>query len=582
MRRSSGSLLAIAIALGLVSIPAAAAAQDAPVDPTTQSTQDELAVNRFEPAPAGDRFFGLESAYVAGDPGFHMSLTADYASNPLALSKKLGVSRSYAIVSDQLHLHVGLGVALWERLLVHASMPFALYQSGDDPEFGGVVYTSPSSAELGDLRLGARARLLGEMYDPIQLSISGQLWVPTGGAFAGDKGVRGMPKLVLGGDLADRVVWSFGFGADFRQGQEIAGIAQGTMLRWDGGVGVLLGDDKQIQLGPEMMTAITLDDIRRKNTNAEILLGARYRFHDRMEAGIAAGPGLTPGLGTPDARMIAQISYSPATRRPLVDTDLDGIPDRDDQCPEQAAPPDGGSPLGCPPPPAVHALPVDSDGDGVWDEVDPCPTEAAPASANPDKPGCPAPPPLDSDGDGVVDTDDACPTIPGVDGPDPATRGCPGDTDGDGIRDDLDACPQERGVQDADPSKNGCPGSVRVSGDEIVILQQVLFQTGTSTIDPASNGLLDEVASALADHPEITKIEVQGHTDSRGAAALNTRLSQERAQAVADALATRGVAKERLTAKGYGPDQPIDTNDTEEGRAKNRRVAFKILERAKP
>lgn len=571
MRRPSARLLAFAAALGLVSLPGAA------------SAQDELAVNRFEPAPAGDRFFGLESAYVAGDPGFHMSLTADYASNPLALSKKLGVSRSYAIVSDQLHLHVGLGVALWERLLVHASMPFALYQSGDDPEFGGVVYASPSSAELGDLRLGARARLLGEMYDPIQLSLSGQLWVPTGGAFAGDKGVRGMPKLILGGDLADRVVWSFGFGADLRQDQELAGIAQGTMLRWDAGAGVLLGDDKQIQIGPEMMTAITLDDIRRKNTNAEILLGARYRFHDRLEGGIAAGPGLTPGLGTPDARMVAQISYSPATRRPLADTDLDGVPDRDDQCPKEAAPPGGGSPLGCPPPPPpAPTAPVDSDGDGVPDDVDACPTEAAPESANPDKPGCPAPPPPDGDGDGVADPQDACPTVPGVDGPDPATRGCPGDTDGDGVRDDLDACPQERGVQDADPTKNGCPGSVRVSGDEIVILQQVLFQTGTATIDPASSGLLDEVASALKDHPEITKVEVQGHTDSRGAAALNTRLSQERAQAVADALATRGVAKERLTAKGYGPDQPIDTNDTEEGRAKNRRVAFKILERAKP
>ena len=78
---------------------------------------------------------------------------------------------------------------------------------------------------------------------------------------------------------------------------------------------------------------------------------------------------------------------------------------------------------------------------------------------------------------------------------------------------------------------------------------------------------------------EITKIEVQGHTDPRGGRAYNVRLSQARAESVTKALVQRGVEAERLASKGYGPDVPIAENDTEEGRQKNRRVQFKIIEK---
>jgi outer membrane protein OmpA-like peptidoglycan-associated protein len=120
---------------------------------------------------------------------------------------------------------------------------------------------------------------------------------------------------------------------------------------------------------------------------------------------------------------------------------------------------------------------------------------------------------------------------------------------------------------------------VRVSGDEIVILEQVQFDTGKATIKKASDRLLNEVAGVLKDHAEIARIEVQGHTDDRGLPAQNQTLSQDRAAAVMKALVKRGIAEGRLTARGYGQGVPIADNKTEAGRQKNRRVQFKIVEK---
>jgi outer membrane protein OmpA-like peptidoglycan-associated protein len=163
----------------------------------------------------------------------------------------------------------------------------------------------------------------------------------------------------------------------------------------------------------------------------------------------------------------------------------------------------------------------------------------------------------------------------------PNENGCPPDTDGDGIRDDVDACPNEKGPADSDPQKNGCPRAVRVTQGEIVILEQVQFKTGSAVILPVSDDLLRQVAGVLVEHPEIVKLEVQGHTDSRGSKKYNRKLSQKRADSVMKWLVTFGqIDNGRLSAHGYGPDQPMADNATPEGRQKNRRVQFKIIEKS--
>jgi OmpA-OmpF porin, OOP family len=127
------------------------------------------------------------------------------------------------------------------------------------------------------------------------------------------------------------------------------------------------------------------------------------------------------------------------------------------------------------------------------------------------------------------------------------------------------------------------PSSVVVTDTNITITEKVQFATGSAEILPVSFGLLDEIGKVFTDHPNIQLVEIQGHTDSTGAPAINRKLSQERAESVMHYLVGKGVAAYRMTAKGFGPDKPVGDNATEDGRDKNRRVEFSILKQtAKP
>ncbi len=154
----------------------------------------------------------------------------------------------------------------------------------------------------------------------------------------------------------------------------------------------------------------------------------------------------------------------------------------------------------------------------------------------------------------------------------------PADMDGDGIEDANDACPTRAGVTSSVAAANGCPAAIKVMGrsSSIRITDQVRFGSGTAKIAPESVATLDSIAQVLNAHPEITRVEIQGHTDNVGSAASALTLTQQRADAVRSALVSRGVAADRLVAKGFGQDRPIDSNGSAEGRARNRRVEFVI------
>ncbi len=194
--------------------------------------------------------------------------------------------------------------------------------------------------------------------------------------------------------------------------------------------------------------------------------------------------------------------------------------------------------------------------------------------------GCPDP---DNDGDKILDGDDECPDEAEDKDDFEDENGCPDpDNDGDGILDVKDNCPDEKenvnGVEDED----GCPDEAKplvvVREDQIVILEQIFFETAKAKIKKASFPICDAVVAALEKHPAI-EIRIEGHTDSRGKPAYNRKLSEKRAKAVLKYFIDKGIDAGRLTAQGFGPDKPIATNETDEGRAKNRRVEFHITKR---
>ncbi|WP_456378705.1 OmpA family protein, partial [Lutibacter sp.] len=178
--------------------------------------------------------------------------------------------------------------------------------------------------------------------------------------------------------------------------------------------------------------------------------------------------------------------------------------------------------------------------------------------------GCP-----DTDGDGLVDKDDTCPTVAGP----TANKGCPWpDTDGDGVLDKDDNCVNEAGPA----SNNGCP---KITQDEVAKLEElfktVYFDTGKNTFKDETISKLDEAAQIMVKF-RTAKFNISGHTDSLGSKASNQDLSQRRADAVKDYLVSKGVSSNNLTAKGFGEDMPVASNNTRSGRAQNRRVEVKL------
>lgn len=154
--------------------------------------------------------------------------------------------------------------------------------------------------------------------------------------------------------------------------------------------------------------------------------------------------------------------------------------------------------------------------------------------------------------------------------------GCPDDdNDGDGVPDAQDQC-----VNEAGPAiSRGCPMAttrIEVKPNGIVLKEKLQFETGKPTIRPASFALLDEIAAAIANTRNAV-FQVSCHTDAFGNDAANQTLSQKRADAVRSYLLNKGIPAHRVTAVGYGETMPIDTNATEEGRVRNRRVEITVV-----
>jgi outer membrane protein OmpA-like peptidoglycan-associated protein len=303
---------------------------------------------------------------------------------------------------------------------------------------------------------------------------------------------------------------------------------------------------------------------------------------------------------------------------PDPDNDEDGIPDLEDKCPMEPEDFDGFEDEdGCPDP--------DNDGDGICDPwvaqqglsdkyaaickgSDKCPNKAEDFDGFQDEDGCPD---ADNDGDGICDPwvaelqlqaeyaaicigVDMCPMEPEDKDGFEDEDGCPDpDNDGDGICDPWveqqglsakyahickgsDKCPLAPETINGFEDDDGCPDEKPkpkpvMKQKARIVLHGVNFTTGSAQLTEDSYPKLAIVAETLKDNPEVV-IEIRGYTDNRGSRKLNERLSNDRARSVVEFLISVGVKPSQLRYKGFGPENPVATNRTADGRAQNRRI----------
>jgi outer membrane protein OmpA-like peptidoglycan-associated protein len=588
-------LISLTLLAGVGAVSPHAAAQEQP----------GFAASVFEPSERGSDWFANESNDYRGKFRLALGAVGDYGYRSIIGSRNASGTIRASLLRNQVLVHAGFSLIMADRLRLGLSIPVQLHAFGHGAIRDGVEYLPPVHQQsAGDIRASLDLRVAGEYGDPITLAIGASAFFPLGQReqFTGDEVVRFAPHLNIAGD-AGPFAYAIRGGFEYRP-LDITYIDTrlGNTITFGGAAGVRFADER-VLLGPELYgRTIVEDGPHHHDTPIEMLLGAHVRAGGGVRVNAGAGTAVDRGFGAARFRGLLGIEWFPEPERP--DLDKDGIYDDEDACPNVSGvrtsdPTTNGCPPAPPPDrdrdgivdaddacpdvmgvrtndPKTNGCPPDRDFDGIADGDDACPDEAGAHTNDPKTNGCPP----DTDGDGVLDKDDACPDVAGIKTNDPKTNGCPEtDRDKDGILNDADACPDEAGPKSADQQTSGCP-RVFIKNGLIRILEQPKFDFNTAANQPQSDSLLTEVAKVMTEHPEIKRVRVEGHTDNKGAAAYNMKLSQQRADSVIKWLSAHGVAPERLVAKGMGLTTPLVPNDTEANRALNRRVEFHIEEQA--
>lgn len=518
------------------------------VSAQTNPFQRDFDLVVVKPTPSMNSGIALDGADTLAPKSFHVDFLLDFNFGLLAL--KLGGQKLGDLVPFRLDGHLAGSYQLLDFLEVGADIPLTLYQSDNLGLLAAQGFPQPGihAVGLGDIRVLPRLTILRPDRALLGVAFVAETRFPTGdgASFLGDRGLVFAPRIALErafgplrvlGNLGVRIRYPSQF-LNLYVGNEVyAGV--GGIYRLPPLFG-LTHNEAMVELHLSTPTAapFTFAASDSLKTPFEVLVGARTRFTESWGAELDLGRGLTgdSGYGREAFRVLASLRY-----------DFDAAPKG----------------------PAKPKVSGDRDHDGIPDDVDKCPDEPEDMDGFEDQDGCPD---LDNDKDGIPDTEDVCPNEPGS----RELDGCP-DRDKDGVPDREDKCPDQPGPAEND----GCPMEsaplVVLDASGIRLKGNVLFETGKNVIQKQSYPVLDEVYAVLSKHPEVGAVRVEGHTDNRGAHDYNLDLSNRRSKAVMEYLVTKGLPKERLSAKGFSFDKPVASNESALGRAKNRRVDFTLL-----
>jgi len=529
-------------------------------------TSDEVgfAATNFEPAPTQySGVLNFERPGVLGHLTPAAGLFFHAADDPVQLASPIDGEVRDRLVDEQYTVEAGFALGLFDRLELGVAVPVvaqtgaSLGRLGSSGSVGGV---GP-----GDVRATVKLAILrAARTGGFGLAASGVVHAPSGdqSQFTSDGRVRGTPRLSMGWRSGDvRLIGNVGY--EFGPSIRVRNYeAEGT-IPWGVGGGIALPIDRLEVVGTLSGSNSTGGASGDAADPLELLGGLRADLPGGFRLQAGGGAGVSDGVGAPDFRVFTSLHWA----RVGEDSDGDGMLDRNDACPREPEDFDDYEDSdGCPD--------EDNDGDGIVDREDDCPDTPGPEEND----GCPR---SDRDGDGIYDSEDDCPDEPedfdGFEDED----GCPDpDNDGDGIPDEDDECPDEPETRNGIADEDGCPdeSKAEVVEDKIEISEKIYFETNKAVLKERSFDVLQDVAQILTKYDDITTVRIEGHTDARGRKEYNRRLSLERARAVEEYLVEHGASADQLEPVGRGQTEPIASNETEEGRAKNRRVEFVITE----
>ena len=511
-------------------------------------------VQLFTPPAAVGSTFVIDSTGVPRHLNAVFGLGASYAYQPFVRVDADGTTQ--AVVSHYFQAEALAALGLFEFLEFGVALPFAVGEVALDPFESPGITQYGTAVGLSDLRLSLKMPLLrGDFALSARLVVG----LPTGdaGQFLGMGYWTTLPQLVASYDLGFlRIAADLGY--RFRQRRALGDFEQDDEIQVDLGGEVPIIPEVSAIVDWQTRIGVGGRTVRANEIPMDANVGVRLRVADGLTVEAGAGFGILGGYGAPLVRGFATLRYA-TERDPCVGgpEDYDGFEDGD------------------------FCADLDNDRDGLEDVVDQCVNDAEDEDSFADDDGCPD---TDNDADGVLDASDRCPVQSEDVDSFQDDDGCPEpDNDEDGIADGADQCPMEPEDLDHFEDEDGCPEpgpraiAVTVTDTRILISERIYFEFDTDTIRSVSTPLLDQVATVIQQLQPSLRVRVDGYTDDQGNAQYNVDLSFRRSRAVVEYLVGRGVPRERLEYRGYGPQHPVAPNDSAAGRALNRRVEFTIL-----
>jgi large repetitive protein len=552
--------------------------------------------------------------------------------NPISVTQGGEVLRN--LVAQRWDLGVSGTVGLFDYVHVSFYLPLTIFQSA---EFPGQKVGAVDAFGVGDLRMLVKGSIPLPKSQPYHLAVVSDFIIPSGNedAYMGMAGPGWRNDVVF---EFSRAGWGsiLNLGYQIQADTEVYNIIDGDKIFYGLGGKVRLMGNFDAAVTMNGWISAVRPFYHAPENGLEMMFGLRYHFDKDWQFEGGGGLPISGAYGVPLSRFSLGASY---TYHLDLDKDNDGLLDFEDQCPDEPEDIDGQEDEdGCPDPDSdndgltddVDGCPEeaedmdgfededgcpepDNDEDGLLDSEDECPNEPEDIDDHKDHDGCldedddgddvdnkddkcpddkedvdgfedeDGCPDLDNDNDSVLDVDDKCPIEAEDIDEFEDEDGCPEeDNDQDGIFDVKDKCPLDAETFNEFEDDDGCPDKrvqmVMIERDKIVIPQKIHFGSGKMKPLNKSIAVLKKVAEVLIKHPEVKKLEIQGHTDVLGKKSYNLKLSQQRAEAIKDVLTGFGVENNRLVAKGYGPEMLIDFRKTKKAHYHNRRVEFVVVE----